>query len=63
MEVCSLFRVDRLELNRLIGVLSPARRAAAVEVLLDVVPAELADLKEIASQRGWKELPGRKVTW
>jgi hypothetical protein len=41
----SLFRIDRLELNRIISVLPPTRRAAAVEVLLDVVPAELANLK------------------
>ena len=46
-----------------VGVLSPTSWATTIEVLLDVVPAELADLKKIASQRGWKELPGRKVTW
>ena len=45
----SLLRVDGLELHRVVGVLPPARRAAAVEVLLDVVPTKLADLHP----RGW----------
>ena len=44
----SLLLVDRLELDGLISVLPPARRASAVEVLLDVVPAELADLQRAA---------------
>ena len=44
----SLFRVDRLELYGLISVLPPTRRATAVEVLLDVMPAELADLQKFA---------------
>ncbi len=47
----SLLRVDGLELDCLISVRPPARRAAAVEVLLDVVPAELADLQEFACKR------------
>lgn len=41
----SLVRVDRLELDSFISVHPPTRRAAAVEVLLDVVPAELTDLQ------------------
>ena len=42
----SLFRINGLELDCLISVLPPARRAPAVEVLLDVVPAESAYLNE-----------------
>ena len=63
----SLFRVDRLELYGLISVLPPARRASAIEVLLDVVPAELADLQRAAphvSDGSSSELgPAEARTW
>ena len=63
----SLLRVDRLELHGLISVLPPARRATAVEVLLDVVPAELADLQRAAprvSDGSSSELgPAEARTW
>lgn len=41
----SLLLVDGLELDSLVGVLPTAGRAPPVEVLLDVVPAETADLR------------------
>lgn len=36
----SLFLIDRLELDGVVGVLTSACGAAAVEVFLDVVPTE-----------------------
>ena len=39
-----LFGRHGLELDRLIRVLSPARRTSAIEILLNVVPAESTDL-------------------
>jgi hypothetical protein len=39
-----LLRSDSLVLNRFLAVLSPARRAEAVEIGSDVVEAELTDL-------------------
>ena len=40
-----LFLVDGFELDRLIGIFSPAGGTPAIEVFLDMVPAELADLQ------------------
>ena len=59
----SLLRVDRLELHGLISVLPPARRATAVEVLLDVVPAELADLQKIACEAAGQLTATEIRTW
>lgn len=43
-EIHILLLVDRLELNGFVCVLSPARRAFAVEVFLDMMPTEATDL-------------------
>ena len=60
----SLFRINGLELDCLISVLPPARRAPAVEVLLDVVPAELAYLRCSVVSRGTPESQEqRRLTW
>jgi hypothetical protein len=40
----ALLLVDWLELNSFVCVLSPARRAFAVEVFLDMMPTEATDL-------------------
>ena len=43
-EIRILLLVDWLELNSFVCVLSPARRAFAVEVFLDMMPTEATDL-------------------
>ena len=43
-----LFLVDGLELNGLVRVLPTASRAATVEILFDMMPAESANLCRIA---------------
>ena len=47
-----LFLVDGFELDRRIGILSPAGGTSAIEVFLDMVPAEPTDLR---SRMSWKE--------
>lgn len=43
-EALMIFLVDGFELDRLIGILSPAGGTPAIEVFLDMVPAEPTDL-------------------
>ena len=43
-EVDVLLLVDRLELNSVVCVLSPACRTSAVEVFFDMMPTETANL-------------------
>ena len=42
----ALFLVDRFELDSLVGILPPARRAFLVQVLLNVMPAKTTDLRK-----------------
>ena len=53
-----LFGRHGLELDRLIRVLSPARRTSAIEILLNVVPAESTDL---VSTGAWFEVGVRDI--